>query len=116
MRLRRRLLAPASLALAAMLLLQAAIGFAPCELPQGAAGMQPGCHEPDQDPSLCVAHCATQDPTVTKAQFNVPDLGTHPAMPIRVAQQRTRPTLRHVAQAMAASGPPPRVLFQSFQL
>ena len=107
MRSRRRLSTAAFAALAGMLFLQAAIAFAPCDLP---------CHEPDQDQALCIAHCGAQGQTVAKAQLHVPDLATHPATPLRVAPQRPLLAAQDRAAPGAAAGPPARILFQSFLL
>ena len=125
MRLRRRLITPDLLALAAMLFLQAAIGFAACELPERSAGIlstmaqsatQPECHEPEQDQGLCIAHCAAQDQTVTKAQFSLPELAAHSVTPVRVAAIDLPPAVPMRAPAAPAAGPPARIRFQSFLL
>lgn len=120
--MRRRSLAATLAALAGMLFLQAAIAFAPCELPGRSAAMaaaaamaaMPDCHEADAA-NLCLAHCASEDQTLTKAQLELPQLAVPAVMPITFAPQvvysvKSRPAY------LAAAGPPPRILFQSLLL
>ena len=123
-RSRRRSAAAALAALAGMLCLQAAIAFAACELPDRSAAMtramsqpeMPDCHDGRGDPNLCVAHCASQDQTVAKAQFNVPDLAMRPAVPVRLGHEDGPRSILPRALPLAAAGPPARIRFQSFLL
>ncbi len=121
---RRRSATAALAALAGMLFLQVAIAFAACELPDGSAAMaiamsqsdMPDCHDGTGDANLCVAHCSSQDQTVAKAQFNVPDLAVRSAMPIRLVHDEAPRNILVRAAPLAAAGPPARILFQSFLL
>lgn len=120
---RRSRLASSVAALAGMLFLQAAIAFAPCDLPGRSAAMahavamaaMPDCHEADEA-NLCLAHCASEDQTVMKVQLALPDLALPAAMPIGVAPENAFPAVQSPRAQLAAAGPPPRILFQSFLL
>ena len=108
-------------ALAGMLFLQAAIAFAACEMPGGAgmAAMQaaamPDCHEQGDDPpNLCLAHCQSQDQTLSKLQPQLPDLAQPPSA--IMVWQPPRPLDVSVARLVPLAAPPPRILFQSFLL
>jgi hypothetical protein len=105
-----------------MLFLQAAIAFAPCELPGRSAATtmavamagMPECHETGQA-NLCLAHCASEDQTILKVQLELPQLALPAAAPALVA--KPFPAIaRKPAPYLAAAGPPPRILFQSFLL
>jgi hypothetical protein len=122
MRSRRRSLASTLAALAGLLFLQAAIAFAPCEMPgrsaattmaAAMAGM-PDCHEADQA-NLCLAHCASEDQAVLKIQIDVPDLVAPAVIPMAAVRQNVS-TAVAIPIYRAAAGPPPRILFQSFLL
>ena len=108
-----------------MLFLQAAIAFAACEMPAGAmAGMHgatmhgdamPDCHEqPDDPPNLCLAHCQSEDQTLTKLQPQLPDLAQSRAA--IMVWQPPRPVYVPIAAFVPLAAPPPRILFQSFLL
>ena len=120
MRSRRRL-AGAVVALAGMLFLQAAVALAPCETPGRSAALaraaamaaMPQCPESDQA-SLCLAHCASEDQTILKVALELPQLVV-PAAPVP-AFPANLPTAEKPAPHLAAAGPPPRILFQSFLL
>ena len=122
MRSRRRSLVAALAALAGMLFLQAAIAFSPCERPGRAGALaramamaaMPDCPEADQA-NLCLAHCAGEDQTVLKVALDLPQLVAPAATSIAVFQARV-PTAEKPAPHLAAAGPPPRILFQSFRL
>ena len=122
MRSRRHSLAAALAALAGMLFLQAAIAFAPCELPGRSAALtraaamaaMPDCPEADQA-NLCLAHCAGEDQTLIKISLELPELVLPPAMPSGFIPVRLVPAEKP-APPLAAAGPPPRILFQSFLL
>jgi hypothetical protein len=123
MRSRRHSLASALAALAGLLFLQAAIAFAPCELPgrsaataiaAAMAGM-PDCHEADQA-NLCLAHCASEDQAVIKVQLDLPDLAAPEALPPMAVVGKHVPPAIDAPPYLAAAGPPPRILFQSFLL
>ena len=123
MRSRRRSFAAALAGLAGMLFLQAAIAFAPCELPgrsaatamAAAMAAMPDCHEADEA-NLCLAHCASEDQTLLKLQLELPQLAVPAATPILALQHRPVLATGRPAPHLAAAGPPPRILFQSFLL
>jgi len=118
---RRPKFAAALLALTAMLLLQSALAFAACELAPAGAGMAasaaaaaPDCHEAGAPQAPCRAHCKGEDPAPGKIQ---PDLLSLPALAPGMrnlepfAEAPAPPLPQH-----AFSGPPARILFQSFLL
>ena len=119
----RRSVATALVALAGMLFLQAAIAFAPCELPGRSAATasavamagMPDCQEAEAA-NLCLAHCTGEDQALFKVPLDVPQLvlpaaGWRFASPGKIILATARP-----AAYLAAAGPPPRILFQSFLL
>ena len=120
--MRRRSLAATLAALAGMLFLQAAIAFAPCELPGRSAATamaatmaaMPDCHEADAA-NLCLAHCASEDQTLFKVQLELPGHVLPAAAPIAFIRPGFSPVKAAPAYLVAA-GPPPRILFQSFLL
>ena len=120
---RRRSIAAALAALAGMLFLQVAVAFAPCEVPDRSAAMaravamaaMPDCHEADQA-NLCLAHCASEDQTILKVQLELPQLAVPAATPIVVLQDKWVSAREKPTAYLAAAGPPPRILFQSFLL
>lgn len=123
MRSRRRSFAAAVAALAGLLFLQAAIAFAPCELPgrsaatavaASMAGM-PGCHEAEQA-NLCLAHCAAEDQAVLKVQLDLPDLAAPVAQPPMAVVRMDVSAVTEAPPYFGSAGPPPRILFQSFLL
>ena len=122
MRSRHRPLA-ALAALAGLLFLQAAIAFAPCELPGRSAAMamvvamaaMPDCHEADQA-TLCLAHCASEDQTLLKLQLELPQLALPAAAPDVVLKSLPVLPKERPAPYLAAAGPPARILFQTFLL
>ena len=117
---RRRKLTAAVLALLAMLFMQATAAVAGCELPAGGglAAMQasamPDCHEVEEPPALCHAHCQGEDQAVGKVQPDLPDLtpGVSSIRKFEPVAEAPRPA----ALPRAFAGPPPRILFQSFLL
>jgi len=123
MRSRRRSLAAALAALAGMLFLQAAIAFSPCEMPGRSAAMaraaamaaMPDCPEADQA-NLCLAHCASEDQTLIKVSLELPELAVPSAAPVFGLQKKISAAAEKPAPYLAAAGPPPRILFQSFLL
>ena len=120
---RRRSLAAALAALAGMLFLQAAIAFAPCELHGRSAAMaravamaaMPDCHEADEA-NLCLAHCTSEDQTILKVQLDLPDLAAPAAVAVGFAPKTVVVEAARADTPLAAAGPPPRILFQSFLL
>ncbi len=105
-----------------MLFLQAAIAFAACEAPGRSAAMtravamasMADCHQ-GGDEALCLAHCASQDEAVFKAQLTLPVLAAPSQFLVAVAREPVASIVPIVGSHHAA-GPPPRILFQSFLL
>lgn len=120
---RRSRLVATLAALAGMLFLQVAIAFAPCELPGRSAAMaravamisMPDCHEADEA-NLCLAHCTNEDQALLKIQLELPQLAMPAATPIVVLQNKRVSATEKPLRYLAAAGPPPRILFQSFLL
>ena len=115
---RRSLLRIARLLLGAFLLAQAAMALAACDwsardaaraVTIAAGSANAPCHEAGADAGLCLTHCLGDQqrldkPSVTPALAPAAALPRAPAPPAAV--WRVRP--------LAASAPPPRILFQSF--
>ena len=123
MRSRRHRFAAVLLSLAAMLFLQAALAFAPCELPGRAAATamaaamasMPDCQGAGE-PSLGLAHCAAEDQALMASpQPELPDLAV-PATQAAAAVPMTPAPAWQIPPYHATAGPPPRILFQSFLL
>jgi hypothetical protein len=120
---RRSRLAASLAALAGMLFLQTAIAFAPCEMPGRSAAVaramamaaMPDCHEADEA-NLCLAHCASEDQTVLKVPLDLPQLAMPSATPFIGLPKNIFVAAAKPAPYLAAAGPPPRILFQSFLL
>ena len=119
---RRSRLVATLAALAGMLFLQVAVAFAPCEVPDRSAAVaravamaaMPDCHEAD-GANLCLAHCTSEDQTILKVQLELPQLAVPAATRILVIHQDPV-TAEKPLRYLAAAGPPPRILFQSFLL
>ena len=109
-------------ALAAMLFAQAAFALASCDVyrAQSHAAMVAAqdadgapCHEADENPNLCHAHCHSGEQSLDKHQVKVPAPLLYPVLLIR-SSQGFHPPLRVAARAPCpAAAPPPRILFQS---
>ena len=102
-----------------MLFLQAAIAFAPCDLPGHQAGMaamqgMPDCDTPLDSAALCLATTHNEDQAPGKTQAGVPDLAA-PAAGVRAGQPAAPPPVR-AERIIPTGSPPPRILFQSFLL
>lgn len=120
-RSRRTSLLAALAALAAMLFLQAAMAFAPCDEPGHRAGMaamqhatMPDCDTPVESTTLCAAKTHNEDQALGKTQLGVPDLAA-PAADVRPSPAAVHAPVR-VERIMPTASPPPRILFQSFRL
>ena len=121
--MRRSRLVATLAALAGMLFLQVAIAFAPCEMPGRSAAMaravamisMPDCHEADEA-NLCLAHCTNEDQALLKIQLDLPQVAIPAATLIVVPQNEWVLATVKPAAYLAAAGPPPRILFQSFLL
>ena len=118
---RRPRLIAAFAAMAAMLFLQATLAFAGCDLPSGSSAMaamqmdaMPDCDEGHDAGALCAAHCQSEDQTLGKLQFPLPDLAQ--AVSILVLWRPAQPVQSPAPRLTPHAAPPPRILFQSFLL
>lgn len=125
---RRSLLRSARLVLGAFLLAQAALALAACEwgardvaraVSAAAGSGNAPCHDSGKaalEPSLCLPHCLGEQQSLDKPSLAVPAvaaiavLWVAPCAPAQV-QRVVRPEW-----PLAAASPPPRILFQSFQI
>jgi len=113
----------ARLILGALFFSQAAIAAASCDMPDRSPARvftQPApmpCHEePGQNANICLAHCLSSDQSADTPQFAVP-VWIDAAPLIVVFSDRWSahaPIIAFVLPRPAA--PPPRILFQSFQI
>ena len=124
---RRTLLRTTRLLLAAFLLAQAALALAACDwgvrdaaraVAMAAGGGDAPCHEsgsaaPAPASGLCLTHCLGELQSLDKPSFAVPALA--PAAVLFIAHAAYSPTQRawRRERPLAASAPPPRILFQS---
>ena len=109
------------LALAAMLFAQAALAVAACESGHATSAIahsedRPAgpCHEPEDNPNLCLAHCLGGDQSLDKPLLKLPVLAAAVvfSVPAMTELRHDRCAPRRTAVPHAA-GPPLRVLFQS---
>jgi len=114
----------AQLMLGLLMFAQAALAFAGCDwmgaapaLAISASSSQPPCHEESTgNANLCLAHCLSADQSADTPQVVVHALNCAALLTIAVAEVRSYPAavLRYKLPRPAA--PPPRILFQSFQI
>ena len=118
---RSRVRAFARFALAALLLTQAAIAVAACDMPERAPAqafeeqMAMPCHEaPPENRNLCLAHCLSADQSADTPQVVVPAwCGTAPLVVV-VSGYASKQVATPRRMVPHAGAPPPRILFQSF--
>jgi hypothetical protein len=90
---------------------------APAMAVQNAAAIDvPPCHEPaasSAEGPLCLSHCMQGFQSLDKPQIAVASVSSAPVYLVML-----QPTSRATVQATPAppAGPPPRILFQSFQI
>jgi hypothetical protein len=113
----------ARILLAALLFAQAAVAAAACDMPDRAPAQaftqqeSKPCHEePAQNANLCLAHCLSADQSA-----DTPQVVVHPwcaAAPLAVAAPQAWSGRAVVWQRLIphTATPPPRILFQSFQI
>lgn len=119
---RRSLLRITRLILGAFLLAQAALAMAACEwgardaaravAMAGGAASAP-CHdagESDADGGLCLTHCLGAHQSLDKPSVSLPAVAFVAALP----QAPMAPEVIRRERPLAASAPPPRILFQTF--
>jgi len=121
---RRILGLAARVALGAMLFVQGALALAGCDWGSRAAARavamsagEAGCHEePARNANLCIGHCLDTDQSAGAAPLPNALPGAAVALVIDVLDgPSVRETeLRHAPRRTHA--PPPRILFQSFQI
>ena len=108
-------------ALAAMLFAQAASALVACDPVRASsraamvmqAADEAGCHQPEDNPNLCLAHCQGGEQTLDKHQVKVPEapfavIQLFNAWPDAPKLARLSPRL-----PVPAAGPPPRILFRT---
>jgi hypothetical protein len=108
------------LMLATMLYAQAAFATAPCEADEHSAARAIAesaqtCHEREQTPNLCVSQCLAGDQNQYTPEIPVLAPPPVPALIAAVAPPSRLPE-RSLATPLRATHPPPRILFQSFQI
>jgi hypothetical protein len=108
----------ARLMLVAMLYAQAAFAMTPCEADEHSAARAIAesaqtCHEPEQNPNLCVSQCLAGDQNQYTPEI---PLLAPPPVPVLIAAVAAPPRLSELSFAtpLRATHPPPRILFQSF--
>lgn len=114
--------------LALMLFAQAAMAWSACELPErapelalraaaGSSGCEAMTAAQGGNSSVCLAHCLSEKQSLYKAALDIPAM---PAAPVRiVAEAIERLSGRGNTPAAipaAGTGPPRRILLQSFQI
>jgi hypothetical protein len=122
---RRALLRTTRLLLAAFLLAQAALALAACDwgardaaraVTVAAGSGEAPCHESGNtapDPSLCLPHCLGELQSLDKPSFAVPALAPVAVLFIAPAVSSHAQRVVRRERPLAASAPPPRILFQS---
>jgi len=114
----------AQLMLGVLLFAQAALSMAGCDWQQAAPAraiaaksIEPPCHEePASNANLCLAHCLSADQSADTPQVAVP--AWMDAAPLLIAvSERWSPRAAIIAFVLPRpAAPPPRILFQSFQI
>jgi hypothetical protein len=122
---RRALLRTTRLLLAAFLLAQAALALAACDwgvrdaasaVAMTAGGSDAPCHESGSAApasSLCLTHCLGELQSLDKPSFAVPALAPAAVLFIVPAASSHAQRVVRRERPLAASAPPPRILFQS---
>jgi len=122
---RRTLLRTTRLLLGAFLLAQAALALAACDwgardaaraVAMAAGGGDAPCHESGSAApasSLCLTHCLGELQSLDKPSFAVPALAPVPVLFIAPAASSHAQRVVRRERPLAASAPPPRILFQS---
>ena len=115
----------ALIALALMLFAQGAMAWAPCQLPERspalalsiAAGHECCEDEVAATTPLCFTHCLAEKQALYKGVLDVPPM---PSTPVLVLAARIETVLAGHSigspPPIAATGPPRRILLQSFQI
>lgn len=109
--MRRTRLLPTLAALAALLFTQVAIAVAAWD--QSAPSP---CHEQAPATNYCFEHCSNNDLTLDVPRVKVPDAAPAAAPVAAVAVPARFPEVAPLRFAVLPAGPPPRILFQSFQI
>jgi hypothetical protein len=123
MLIRSRIRSTAKVMLFALFFAQAAIAAASCDMPGRTPAQafahetQMPCHEePAQNANVCLAHCLSADQSADTPQVIVHDWSG--ALPLTVAVVEYQSSRADVWQRYLPhpAAPPPRILFQSFQI
>jgi len=113
----------AQLTLGVLLFAQAALAMAACDWLHAAPARafnqasSPPCHEePKQNANLCLVHCLSADQSADTPQFVIPAWIDSAPLMVAVSHRWSgrASIVRFVLPRPAA--PPPRILFQSFQI
>ena len=122
---RRALLRTTRLLLAAFLLAQAALALAACDwgvrdaaraVAMAAGGGDAPCHESGNSApasKLCLTHCLGELQSLDKPTIAVPTLAPASVLFIAPAVSSLAQRVSRRERPLAASAPPPRILFQS---
>jgi|SRR6185369_13313928 len=122
---RSRTRTASKIVLIALLFAQAAIASAGCDMPDRAPAQvfaQPEpmpCHEesaPAQNANVCLAHCLSADQSSDTPQVIVHDWSGTPPLVVAVLENRSSRAGVWQRYLPRPAAPPPRILFQSFQI
>lgn len=110
--------------LGALLFAQAALAVAACDWSRVAPAMalatkasEPTCHEePARNANLCLAHCLSFDQSPETPQLQLPAISAAPALIVAMPDERSIGSVDRRYRLPRPAAPPPRILFQSFQI
>ena len=123
--LRRLWIARVSLAL--MLFAQAAMGWSACMLPERAperalqaavehAGCEQMADAHDAVSTVCLAHCLAEKQSLNKAALDIPPMPANVMLVVPGVVEVGPKTAHRSRVIVAGTGPPRRILLQSFQV
>lgn len=110
--------------LGALLFVQAALAIAGCDWSRVAPAMalatkadEPSCHEePARNANLCLAHCLSFDQAPDTPQLQLPAISAEPALFVAMPWEQAFRVVDRRYRLPRPAAPPPRILFQSFQI
>lgn len=110
--------------LGALLFAQAALAVAACDWLRVAPAMvlsgkasEPSCHEaPARNPNLCLAHCLSFDQVPDTPQLQLPTISAAPALVVAMSEAQALRVVHRRYRLPHPAAPPPRILYQSFQI
>ncbi len=123
MRPLRRVKKIAGVLLGVLLLAQAALAIAACDWLRVAPAKalaeksnEPSCHEqPARNANLCLAHCLSADQSADTPQFAIPAWSQASLLVVLGIERSPRRLTTHFTLPRPGA-PPPRILFQTFQI